>query len=108
MLFDDYARDLEGISLAHLGGILDEARRAKPWFPKVADLLALWEKRKFGDAEKLRRARVLLGKDKPKAWECDTNLPPDAKSDSPACERVALRVVQPETAFESVRPSLES
>jgi hypothetical protein len=69
MLFEDYARDLDGISLAHLSAILDSARREKSWYPKVADLVRLWTVEKFRDAEKRRRTRILLGKEDAKSWE---------------------------------------
>jgi hypothetical protein len=69
MLFDDYAKDLDGISMPHLVDVIDSHRREKTWFPKVAELLERWNKLKWGDNERLRRARVLLGLEPAKPWE---------------------------------------
>lgn len=69
MLFDDYANDLHGISASHLVEIIDAHRRERSWFPKVAELTERWNKLKWGEHERLRRARVLLGLEPPKPWE---------------------------------------
>lgn len=69
MLFEDYAADLEGISAAHLTEITDDWRRTQPWFPKVSDLMGLWNTLRYREGEQLRRARVLLCHEQPKPWE---------------------------------------
>jgi hypothetical protein len=69
MMFDDYAEDLEGISEAHLREIVSMHRRESNWFPKPAELIARWDLMKYREAEKWRRARVLLGVEQPKPWE---------------------------------------
>lgn len=69
MMFDDYAEDLNGISEAHLREIVAKHRRSSNWFPKPAELVELWNFIKYTEAEKWRRARVLLGHEKPKPWE---------------------------------------
>lgn len=69
MLFDDYASDLEGISEIHLREIATAYRRESNWFPKPAELIARWNSLRYIEAEKWRRARVLLGLEAPKAWE---------------------------------------
>jgi hypothetical protein len=69
MLFEDYAHDLEGISEAHLAEVIRDYRTSKPYFPKVADLVELWNKLRGPESEQARRARVLLGREAPKPWE---------------------------------------
>jgi hypothetical protein len=69
MLFEDYAVDLEGISETHLETIVQSCRKIVKWFPKMPELMDQWAVERCRDREKLRRARVLLGKEEPKAWE---------------------------------------
>jgi hypothetical protein len=69
MLFEDYAVGLDGISEPHLAAVLQEYLLKKNWFPKLAELMGLWEGERCRDREHLRRTRILLGKEEPKAWE---------------------------------------
>lgn len=69
MLFEDYAEDLSGISEPHLREVITAHRNEKNWFPKCAELIERWRFLQYSEAEKLRRARVLLGKEDPKPWE---------------------------------------
>lgn len=72
MMFDDYADDLHGISEAHLREIAGAHRRECKWFPKPSELLDRWNNLRYAESEKWRRARVLLGLELPKPWECGT------------------------------------
>lgn len=69
MLFEDYAADLDGISEAHLSEAIRKYRASKPFFPKVAELVEIWNGLRLVEAEQHRRARVLLGIESPKPWE---------------------------------------
>jgi hypothetical protein len=69
MLFEDYAEDLDGISEVHLREVIGKWRNEKPWFPKSNELRDRWHHVLHLEAEKLRRARVLLGIEQPKPWE---------------------------------------
>ena len=69
MLFEDYAADLDGVSEVHLREIIDAHRKESPWFPKVSELVSRWNGIKHAEAERWRRARILLGLESPKAWE---------------------------------------
>jgi hypothetical protein len=69
MLFDDYAVALAGISLPHLEKAIAASVKGRSWFPKAADLVAIWEAALRLEREHLRRVRVLLGKEEPKPWE---------------------------------------
>lgn len=76
MMFDDYADDLEGVSEAHLREIVRDHRRESNWFPKPAELITRWNTLRYGEAEKWRRARVLLGLEQPKSFETPAALNP--------------------------------
>ena len=69
MLIEDYTHDLSQFSGAHVVEAIAEYRRTKPYFPKVSEIFEICERMAFLEGEDLRRAKVLVGLEKPCPWE---------------------------------------
>ena len=81
VLFDDYATDLSEFSEAHVDEAMQEHRRTKTWFPKIAELRALAAVFAARDRVLRHRARVLLGLEEPSSWERPRPAPEPAFAD---------------------------
>ena len=60
MLFEDYLSDLKEFSAADIEQAVIDHRRAKPFFPKIAELVELAETHKTLREFGLKRVRKLL------------------------------------------------
>jgi len=76
-LFHDFIEDLGEFGEAHVIEALREHRQESKWFPKPAEIRSRCERLKAIDVEMLHRARVLLGLERPRAFE----IPPPESSE---------------------------
>lgn len=76
LVLSDMADDLAEFSEEQIAAACVEWRRTENWYPKIADLRTRLLTMRFFDEMHLRRARVLLGEEKPRSHE----LPPPHES----------------------------